>query len=100
MRVSRALLTIVQLSVWKSDTSGIRSTKYRPVSLQAAREIWRARPKETAIDALLKRDRRVRFDYVRTEGKLLASLLRGWAMIAPQNLPAISPEGNPGYSCL
>ena len=26
MRVSRALLTIVQLSAWKSDTSGLRST--------------------------------------------------------------------------
>jgi hypothetical protein len=55
--------------------------QYRPVSLQAARDIWRARPMETAIDALLKKDHRIRFDYVRTEGKLLASLLRGWAMI-------------------
>jgi hypothetical protein len=34
-----------------------------------------------AIDALLKKDHRVRFDYVRTEGKLLASLLRGWALM-------------------
>jgi len=55
--------------------------QYRPVSLQAAREIWRARPMSAAIHALLKRDRRIRFAYVRTEGKLLASLLRGWAMI-------------------
>src|SRR5262245_9881799 len=78
MRVSRALLTTVQLSVWKSDTSGIRSTEYRPVSLRAAREIWRARPMNTAIDALLKKDHRVRSDYVRTEGTLLASMLRGW----------------------
>jgi hypothetical protein len=56
--------------------------QYRPVSLQGAREIWRARPTNTAIDELLKKDHRIRFDYVRTEGKLLASLLRGWAMIA------------------
>jgi hypothetical protein len=56
--------------------------KYRPVSLQAAREISKARPMNTAVDALLKKDHRVRFDYVRTEGKLLASFLRGWAMIA------------------
>jgi hypothetical protein len=41
----------------------------------------RARPMNMAIDALLKKDHRIRFDYVRTESKLLVSLLRGWAMI-------------------
>jgi hypothetical protein len=33
------------------------------------------------IEALPKKDHRVRFDYVRTESKLRASLLRAWAII-------------------
>ena len=57
--------------------------QYRPVSLQQAREIWKRRPINTAIDKMLKENRRIRFDYVRTEGKLLASMLGGWAMIDP-----------------
>jgi hypothetical protein len=32
-----------------------------------------------ALDKLVMKDRRIGFDEVRTEGKLLASLLRGWA---------------------
>jgi hypothetical protein len=36
-----------------------------------------------ALQELIMKDRRIRFDEVRTEGKLLVSLLRGWAMIAP-----------------
>jgi hypothetical protein len=35
-----------------------------------------------AIDKLLKQDRRIRFDYVRTEGKMLMSLLRGWQILS------------------
>jgi len=35
---------------------------------------------------LLKKDRRIHFDYVRTEGKLLASMLRGWAMVTQEEL--------------
>jgi hypothetical protein len=53
--------------------------QYRPVSLQTAREIWKARPVNIALDNLMK-SRRIRFDEVRSEGKLLMSLLRGWAM--------------------
>jgi hypothetical protein len=34
-----------------------------------------------ALQELVMKDRRIRFDEVRTEGKLLVSLLRGWAMI-------------------
>jgi hypothetical protein len=37
----------------------------------------------TALQELVMKNRRVRFDEVRSEGKLLVSLLRGWAMIAP-----------------
>jgi hypothetical protein len=48
----------------------------RPVSLQTAREIWKARPINIAIDNLMK-NRRIRFDHVRSEGKMLMSLLRG-----------------------
>jgi hypothetical protein len=36
-----------------------------------------------ALDKLIMKNQRIRFDEVRTEGKLLVSLLRGWAMIAP-----------------
>jgi hypothetical protein len=35
-----------------------------------------------ALDKLVMKNRHIRFDEVRTEGKLLASLLHGWAMIA------------------
>jgi hypothetical protein len=38
----------------------------------------------TALQELVMKNRRIRFDEVRSEGKLLVSLLRGWAMIAPQ----------------
>jgi len=31
-----------------------------------------------ALDKLIMKNPRIRSDYVRTEGKLLASLLRGW----------------------
>jgi hypothetical protein len=56
--------------------------QYRPVSLKIVREIWKARPMNTALQELVMKNRRIRFDEVRSEGKLL-SLLRGWAMIAP-----------------
>jgi hypothetical protein len=34
-----------------------------------------------ALDNLIMKNQRIRFDEVRTEGKLLASLLRGWEMM-------------------
>jgi hypothetical protein len=55
--------------------------QYRPVSLQTAGEIWKARPVNIALDGLMK-NRRVRFDQVRSEGKSLISMLRGWRMLA------------------
>ena len=58
-------------------------TQFRPVPLATVREIWKARPMNIALEKLVMKNRRIRFDEVRTEGKLLASLLRGWAMIAP-----------------
>ena len=57
--------------------------QYRPVPLQIVREIWKARPLNTALQELVMKNRRIRFDEVRTEGKLLVSLLRGWAIVAP-----------------
>src|SRR4051812_29538722 len=54
-------------------------TQFRPVPLAAVREIWKARPMNMALDKLVMKNRRIRFDQVRTEGKLLSSLLRGWA---------------------
>jgi hypothetical protein len=58
--------------------------QYRPVPLQVVREIWKARPMNTALQELVMNNRRIRFDEVRSEGKLLVSLLRDWAIIAPQ----------------
>ena len=52
------------------------------VSLNAVREIWKARPMNSALDTLVMKNRRVRFDEVRSEGKVLMSLLRGWAIIS------------------
>ena len=57
--------------------------QYRPVPLDVVREIWKARPMNTALQELVMKNRRIRFDEVRSEGKLLVSLLLGWAMIAP-----------------
>jgi hypothetical protein len=56
-------------------------TQFRPVPLATVREIWKARPMNTALQELVMKNRRIRFDEVRGEGKLLVSLLRGWAMI-------------------
>jgi hypothetical protein len=53
------------------------------VPLAVVREFWKARPMNVALDKLVMKDRRVRFEEVRPEGNLLASLLRGWALIAP-----------------
>lgn len=55
--------------------------QYRPVPLRIAREIWRARPISVALDKLTKENRHVRFDEVRSEGKVLMSLLRGWRLV-------------------
>jgi hypothetical protein len=57
-------------------------TQFRPVPRQIVREVWKARPMNVALEKLVMKNRRIQFDEVRTEGKLLASLLRGWAMIA------------------
>jgi hypothetical protein len=55
--------------------------QYCPVPLQVVREIWKARPTNTALQELVMKNRRIRFDEVRSGGKLLTSLLRGWKMI-------------------
>lgn len=55
--------------------------QFRPVSLAMAREIWKARPMNTALDAFVKKNPHIRFDYVRSEGKVLMSLLRGWQLL-------------------
>jgi hypothetical protein len=57
--------------------------QYWPVPLGLVRELWKARPMNMALQELVMKNRRIRFDEMRTEGKLLMSLLRGWAMIVP-----------------
>jgi hypothetical protein len=37
-----------------------------------------------ALDKLVMKNQRIRFDEARSDGKLLMSLLRGWAMIISQ----------------
>jgi hypothetical protein len=59
------------------------SRQYRLVPLQVVREIWKACPMNTALEELVMKNRRIRFDDVPREGELPVSLLRGWAMIAP-----------------
>jgi hypothetical protein len=56
--------------------------QYYPVPLDVVREIWKARPMNTTVQERVMNNRRIRFEEVRTEGKLLVSMLRGWAMIA------------------
>jgi hypothetical protein len=57
--------------------------QYRPVPLEVVRDIWKARPMNMALQERVMNNRRFRFDEVRTERKLLVSLLRGWAIVAP-----------------
>jgi hypothetical protein len=57
--------------------------QYRPVPLEVVRAIWKARPMNMALQELVMTNRRIRFDEVRSEGKLLVSMLRAWAMISP-----------------
>jgi hypothetical protein len=83
----KAWLTIARRSAWRFD-SEVRFKwhnvhQYRPVPLQVVREIWKARPMNAALQELVMKNRRIRFGEVRSEEKLLVSLLRGWAMIAP-----------------
>jgi len=43
----------------------------------------------TALQELVMKNRPIRFDEVRSEGKLPVSLLQGWAMIVPS---AVNPD--------
>jgi hypothetical protein len=45
------------------------------------REVWKARPVNIALDGLMK-NRRIRFDEVRSEGKALMSMLRGLRILS------------------
>jgi len=56
--------------------------QFRSVTLDEVRRIWKARPMNTALDNVVK-NRRIRFDEVRSEGKLLMTMLRGWCMLQP-----------------
>ena len=49
--------------------------QYRPVPLEIVRQIWKARPMNMAFQELVMNNPRFRFDEVRSEGKLLVSLL-------------------------
>jgi hypothetical protein len=70
-------------------------TQFRPVSLATVREIWKARPMNVTLDTVIMKNRRIRCDEVRTEGKLLVSLLYGWEMIRSKGLPDLPPDRSP-----
>ena len=58
--------------------------QYRSVSLALVRELWKARPIDAALSELVKNNRQIRFDEVRSEEKLLMSMLRGlWILSTP-----------------
>lgn len=71
-------------------------TPFRPVPLSTVREIWKARPINVALDKLVIKNRRIRFDEVRTEGKLLVSLLAGWRLLQPTAAEALRSIKMPG----
>ena len=61
--------------------------QYRPVPLAVVGEIWKARPMNVVLDKLVMKNRRIRFDEVRSEGKVLVSMLRGWRMLQKPTSP-------------
>ena len=54
--------------------------QYSPISPQRFRELWNARPMHLTLSTMID-SRRVREDYVRTEGKVLVTLLKGWELV-------------------
>jgi KTSC domain len=56
--------------------------QYWPVPLQSVGELWKARPVNTALSEMVKNNRGIRFDEVRSEGKLLMSMLRGLQLLS------------------
>ncbi len=59
--------------------------QYRPVPLSVVKQIWKARPMDVALHEYVKASR-VRFVEVRSEGKLLMTMMRGWQMIPKANI--------------
>jgi hypothetical protein len=55
--------------------------------LALVRELWKARPMNVALDSLVMKNRRIRFNEVRSEGKVLVSMLRGWRMLQKPTSP-------------
>jgi hypothetical protein len=55
--------------------------QYCPVSLAVVRELWKVRPMSVALDKLVMKNRRIRFNEVRSDGKLLVSLFCGVRML-------------------
>ena len=54
------------------------------VSPSLFRELWRGTPRYLVLYQKIIGDRRIRWAYVRTEGKVLVSMLRGLLMIATE----------------
>jgi hypothetical protein len=70
------------------DSASSFSAALSPVPIEIPRlvlegiaPVWKARPVNIALQELVMKNRRIRFDEVRSEGKMLMSMVRGWRML-------------------
>jgi hypothetical protein len=59
--------------------------QFWPIPLDLFRELWRGRPMYIVPHQKMLPNRRMRWAFVRTEGKVMVSLLKGLALISPEN---------------
>src|SRR5262245_60523990 len=55
--------------------------QFWPIPLGLFRELWRGRPMYIVLHQKILPDRRIRWAFVRTEGKLVVSMLKGLAIV-------------------
>jgi len=84
MDALEALPMIAKHNALRFGSNGGRYSNTARVSLQTARKLWKARPVFTALDELVMKNRGIRFEYVRSEGKLLMSMLRALRILSTQ----------------
>jgi hypothetical protein len=71
-------------SASRFGSSGGRYSNTVLYHCRTARKLWKARPVFTGLDELVMKNRGIRFEYVRSEGKLLMSTLRGLRILSTQ----------------
>ena len=60
--------------------------QFWPVAPALFRELWRGRPMYIVLHQKILPNRRIRWAFVRTEGKLVVSMLKGLAMVLTESL--------------